>query len=138
MLKFKKDVSSIFLIVVLSLIVLLVSGFQANAENTNNQVTVSGQGDVEKKQDQKKSVGAVEAFKNMLFGDSNSSDDENGEENEEQELMENALEYLEMADKYWKKGDIENTLNELDKAYALILDADGDPAIARQKDDLRL
>ncbi len=138
MLKFKKDVSSIFLIVILSLIILLVSGFQAIAENTDNQVTVSGQGDVDKKQDQKKSVGAVEAFKNMLFGDSNSSDDENGEENEEQELMENALEYLEMADKYWKKGDIENTLNELDKAYALILDADGDPAIARQKDDLRL
>jgi membrane-bound lytic murein transglycosylase D len=138
MLKFKKDVSSIFLIVSLSLIVLLVSGFQAIAENTNNQVTLSGQGDIEKKQDQKKSVGPVEAFKNMLFGDSNSSDDENGEENEEQELMENALEYLEMADKYWKKGDIENTLNELDKAYALILDADGDPGIARQKDDLRL
>lgn len=138
MLKFKKYVSSIFLIVSLSLVILLLSGFQAIAENTNNQVTVTGQGDIEKKQEQKKSVSAVEAFKNMLFGDSNSSDDENGEEDEEQELMENALEYLEMADKYWKKGDIENTLNELDKAYALILDADGDPGIARQKDDLRL
>ncbi|MDD4356352.1 MAG: LysM peptidoglycan-binding domain-containing protein, partial [Smithellaceae bacterium] len=85
-------------------------------------------------------IGAVEAVKNMLFGDSNSdsSDDESAEEDEEQELMDNALEFLEKADQYWKKGDIENTLNELDKAYALILDADGEVAIARQKDDLRL
>jgi len=57
---------------------------------------------------------------------------------EEQDLMENALELLEMADNYWKKGDIENTLNELDKAYALLLDTNGDVEIARQKDDLRL
>ncbi len=140
MLKCNKNVSFISLIVSLSLIVLLVSGFQAFAENTNQQAALSGTNITEKKQDQKKSIGPVEAFTNMLFGDSKSdlSDNEDGEEDEEQELMENALEYLEMADKYWKKGDIENTLNELDKAYALILDADGDPAIARQKDDLRL
>ncbi|PKN11033.1 MAG: lytic transglycosylase [Deltaproteobacteria bacterium HGW-Deltaproteobacteria-5] len=142
MLKCKKYVSSIILIVSLSLIILLVSGFQAFAENTVKQVALSGTNVGEKKQDQKKSIGAVEAFKNMLFGDSKSdaADDENGEgeEDDEQELMENALEFLEKADRYWKKGDIENTLNELDKAYALILDADGEVAIARQKDDLRL
>lgn len=57
---------------------------------------------------------------------------------EEQDLMENALDILEVADNYWKNGDIENTLNELDKAYALLLDTDGDVEIARQKDDLRL
>jgi frataxin-like iron-binding protein CyaY len=57
---------------------------------------------------------------------------------EEHDLMENALEILEVADNYWKSGDIENTLNELDKAYALLLDTDGDVEIARQKDDLRL
>jgi membrane-bound lytic murein transglycosylase D len=57
---------------------------------------------------------------------------------EEQDLMEKALELLEMADGCWKKGDIENTLNNLDKAYALVLDTNGDIEIARQKDDLRL
>ncbi len=57
---------------------------------------------------------------------------------EEQDLMEKALELLEMADGFWKKGDIENTLNNLDKAYALVLDTNGDVEIARQKDDLRL
>ena len=57
---------------------------------------------------------------------------------EEQDIMEKALDLLEVADNYWEKGDVENTINTLDKAYALILDADGDVAIARQKDDLRL
>ena len=57
---------------------------------------------------------------------------------EERDLMEKALELLELADKAWKKGDIENTLNNLDKAYALVLDTNGDIEIARQKDDLRL
>ena len=57
---------------------------------------------------------------------------------EEQDIMEKALDLLEVADNYWEKGDVENTINSLDKAYSLILDADGDVAIARQKDDLRL
>lgn len=57
---------------------------------------------------------------------------------EEQDLMEKALELLASADECWVRGDIENTLNTLDKAYALILDTNGDPAVARQKDDLRL
>lgn len=66
-------------------------------------------------------------------------DDENeAAVEEEQDLMENALEILEVADTYWRNGDIENTLNELDKAYALLLDTDGDVEISRQKDDLRL
>jgi len=57
---------------------------------------------------------------------------------EERDLMEKALELLDLADGSWKKGDIENALNYLDKAYALVLDTNGDVEIARQKDDLRL
>jgi membrane-bound lytic murein transglycosylase D len=60
------------------------------------------------------------------------------EEDDEQDMMDKALDLLEVADNYWEKGDVENTLNILDKAYALILDTNGDPAVARQKDDLRL
>ena len=52
--------------------------------------------------------------------------------------MEKALDLLEVADKLWKKGDIEDTLDTLDEAYALLLDANGDAAIAQEKDDLRL
>lgn len=60
------------------------------------------------------------------------------EEEDEQDMMDKALDLLEVADNYWENGDVENTLNILDKAYALILDTNGDPAVARQKDDLRL
>ena len=57
---------------------------------------------------------------------------------DKQEMMEKALDLLEVADKLWEKGDIENTLNTLDEAYALLLNANGDAAIAQEKDDLRL
>lgn len=60
------------------------------------------------------------------------------EREEKQDKMEKALDLLEVADKLWKKGDIENTLNTLDEAYALLLDANGDMAIVQEKDDLRL
>ncbi len=60
------------------------------------------------------------------------------QEEDEQDMMEKALDLMEVADDYWEKGDVENTVNMLDKAYALILDTNGDPAVARQKDDLRL
>lgn len=62
----------------------------------------------------------------------------NGDEEEKQDIMENALELLEEADKLWEKGDIEETLDTLDEAYSLIIDANGDAAIAQEKDDLRL
>jgi len=64
--------------------------------------------------------------------------DKERETEEEQDLMEKALDLLEVADTFWEKGDVENTLNTLDKAYALVLDTNGDVAVARQKDDLRL
>ncbi len=67
-----------------------------------------------------------------------SKEESEAEVEDEQDLMEKAVELLEIADKYWKNGDIENTLNTLDKAYALVLDTNGDVEIARQKDDLRL
>lgn len=62
----------------------------------------------------------------------------NDDDDDEQDMMDKALDLLEVADNYWENGDVENTLIVLDKAYALILDANGNPAVARQKDDLRL
>ncbi len=57
---------------------------------------------------------------------------------EKQDMMEKALDLLEVADKLWEKGDVENTLNTLDEAYALLLAANGDVTIGQEKDDLRL
>jgi len=57
---------------------------------------------------------------------------------EEQEMMEKILALLEEADDCWDRGDIDNTINTLDKAYAMLLDANGNAEVPRQKDDLRL
>ncbi len=57
---------------------------------------------------------------------------------QEQDLMEEALTLLNRSEDAWCQGNLETALEMLDQAYAMILDADGDPDIARQKDDLRL
>ncbi|MGD1152536.1 MAG: LysM peptidoglycan-binding domain-containing protein [Syntrophales bacterium] len=67
----------------------------------------------------------------------------NGAANEQErekgrDIMEEALELLDESREYWVKGDLENALDLLDQAYALLLDTDGEPEIARQKDDIRL
>ena len=56
---------------------------------------------------------------------------------EEQETLDQALELLNQSQDFWQKGDVDNALKCLDEAYALILEVNGDPEIARQKDDLR-
>jgi membrane-bound lytic murein transglycosylase D len=60
------------------------------------------------------------------------------EQEKERDIMEEALLLIDQSRTYWEKGDLEKALDMLDQAYALILDTDGDPDIARQKDDLRL
>jgi membrane-bound lytic murein transglycosylase D len=57
---------------------------------------------------------------------------------EKQELMEKALELLEDADQQWNRGDIDGTLETLDEAYGMLLDANGDVTVSQEKDDLRL
>ena len=59
-------------------------------------------------------------------------------EDEERDIMEEALALLEESNAHWQKGDLENAQNLLDEAYALIIETDGDTDISRQKDDLRL
>ena len=54
------------------------------------------------------------------------------------DIMEEAIDLLDESRDYWIKGDLENALDLLDQAYALLLDTNGDPDIARQKDDIRL
>jgi len=57
---------------------------------------------------------------------------------EQQELLEQALDLLNQSQRFWHRGDIDNSLRCLDEAYGLILEVNGDPETARQKDDLRL
>ena len=72
-------------------------------------------------------------------GTANAKEIVNGKTQEkERDIMEESLQLLDESRTYWEKGDLENALDMLDQAYALLLDTDGDPDIARQKDDLRL
>ncbi|MCX7636154.1 MAG: transglycosylase SLT domain-containing protein, partial [Syntrophales bacterium] len=67
------------------------------------------------------------------------AEETNGERNNAgQEVMEQALTLLEASQEYWQRGDVESALEMLDQAYGLIIKADGDPEVGRQKDDLRL
>jgi membrane-bound lytic murein transglycosylase D len=59
-------------------------------------------------------------------------------EETERDIMEEALVLLNESHSYWVNGDLENALEMLDQAYAILLDTNGNPDIARQKDDLRL
>lgn len=89
-------------------------------------------------QDQKQKEKPDAKLSNDTFSDAGQTQKNRPTAEDEQDIMEKSLDLLEVADSYWEKGDVENTINTLDKAYALILDADGDVAISRQKDDLRL
>ena len=60
------------------------------------------------------------------------------EEETERDIMEEALLLLDESQKFWVKGELEDALQMLDQAYALLLDTNGNPDTVRQKDDLRL
>jgi membrane-bound lytic murein transglycosylase D len=65
----------------------------------------------------------------------------NGHDSDEMEMdetTEEALNLLKQAQIFRQKGDVDNALKALDQAYGLILEVNGDPNVARQKDDLRL
>lgn len=104
------------------------------AENTSmNNLNQPIKSDHKRTLEQKEKVSGKSDTKVFSIQDKDESKDD-----DEEEMMEKALDLLEVADNYWEKKDVENTINILDKAYALLLDANGDPALARQKDDLRL
>lgn len=135
MLKCRKNVLSFF-ICCLIVAVLLLTGIPGNADPVQRHNPI--------KEVEEQTLVASQTKAGLpddpLYKDQQNSKDEEDKAGveEEQDLMDNVLAILEVADNYWNDGDIENTLNELDKAYALLLDTNGDVEIARQKDDLRL
>jgi membrane-bound lytic murein transglycosylase D len=109
---------------------------KAFVENTNINDTIQSTKNEDKKaQDAKKDTSAKPSG-SITSALKQAQEEEQRED--EQDMMDKALDLLEVAEDYWEKGDVENTLNVLDKAYAVILDTNGDPEVARQKDDLRL
>jgi peptidoglycan lytic transglycosylase D len=56
-----------------------------------------------------------------------------------QPVLDEALEYCQTSQDFWQKGELENALEALDQAYALILQVDTNniPKLIQQKEDLR-
>ena len=57
----------------------------------------------------------------------------------DQELLDSALEFCQVSNDFWDKGDLDNALEALDEAYALILKVNTEKSadILQQRDDLR-
>jgi membrane-bound lytic murein transglycosylase D len=75
--------------------------------------------------------------------ETNQNDDNNSEETapitkNDQPALDEALELCQVSQDFWQKGELENAVDALDQAYALILGVDTtDPKLIQQKEDLR-
>lgn len=112
----------------------------AAAETSSLNVLSSVVTVAEKRQGVEKQAAPAETEKKSKPGDSRKIEENYVKkvQEEEQSIMEEALALLEESDEYWKEGELEEALDLLDRAYALIIETNDDPLIARQKDDLRL
>ena len=56
-----------------------------------------------------------------------------------QELLDFTLNYCEISNDFWERGDLERALEACDKAYSYVLKVNGedDPEVLQQKEDLR-
>ncbi|MCX5827202.1 MAG: LysM peptidoglycan-binding domain-containing protein [Deltaproteobacteria bacterium] len=134
-----------FMILLFVLIFPLVDGSHLYGGDTKDS-NPSQEGVVKPMQkDEKKSVNSSPGWniggseeKGSAEAGQSESKSKGGEVQQEQDMMDAAMRLLSESHDYWIKGDSESALEMLDQAYALILETDGDPEIARQKDDLRL
>jgi membrane-bound lytic murein transglycosylase D len=138
-----KIVMRIALLSILAAVVIVLgpgptAGPAAGEEAVKKKVAAAAPGgDVQKPETSNTKPAAAEKTAEAKVEASN-EDDDGDEKDEGQELMEDALSILAESDEAWKKGDVESALDLLDQAYSLVLDANGDPNVSRQKDDLRL
>ena len=70
---------------------------------------------------------------------SNDETDKCAADKEAQAILDEALDYCEVSQSAWQKGELDSALDALDKAYSLILEVDikQDAKLIQQKEDLR-
>ncbi|NLA75929.1 MAG: lytic transglycosylase domain-containing protein, partial [Deltaproteobacteria bacterium] len=68
------------------------------------------------------------------------SDREISEPHTEQEIIDSALEFCQASNDFWEKGELDNAIDCLDKAYSLTLKIGNtvNPVILQEKEDLRI
>ncbi|RPH47831.1 MAG: LysM peptidoglycan-binding domain-containing protein [Desulfobacteraceae bacterium] len=77
--------------------------------------------------------------------DLNDTEEDNGSgkntspKKKSENIMDEALDYCQMAQELWQKGELDNAIESLDQAYSLILsvDSNDNSALAQQKEDIR-
>ncbi len=81
------------------------------------------------------------AFAENVPEDENQGEAKNDDSGDKvgQSSLDEALDFCEVAQSFWQKGELENALDALDKAYSLILNVDTrqDSKLIQQKEDLR-
>jgi membrane-bound lytic murein transglycosylase D len=65
---------------------------------------------------------------------------EEGNDDKKQNPLDTALNFYQASQELWSRGELEEAIDALDKAYSLILNvsSDSDPAMNREKEDLRI
>jgi len=123
--------------------------FAANPSDTNTIVsdennTVSGnqklQSDVKGKKTVKCAENGATLVSTGSLGNTQTSTSEKKQKNiTTQSKIDHALELCQTAQTLWEKGELENALEELDKAYSTILelDTEDNPEFNQQKEDMR-
>ena len=81
----------------------------------------------------------AEAFENNENPDENADEKNTAFAKSNQSLLDEALDLCQVSQDFWQNGELENALDALDQAYALILRVDpSDPTkLTQQKEDLR-
>ncbi len=145
----KKTSVSMFLLLLLFLFVCSCSSHKTPATNNQNgnlpKAAQNGQSNSDNGfyslpvSDKEKGEGAhgVPGIASANDKNDGSGKKENGDEN--QNLLDAALELTEASQEYWADGEVEDAIDALDEAYALILKVETDdaPKLAQQKEDLR-
>jgi membrane-bound lytic murein transglycosylase D len=135
-----KPVVTLSFLLICQIFIQALSSAPVLAETSSLNVLSTVVSSAEKRQVAEKQATPAEIEKKIRPSEAPAIDENNKRkvQEEEQSIMEDALALLEESENYWKKGNLEDALDLLDRAYALIIETNDDPIIARQKDDLRL
>jgi peptidoglycan lytic transglycosylase D len=85
-------------------------------------------------------VGTEDQNSSLAVPDSQNHESKDSDQGEKiQSVLDEALDFCQASQDFWQKGELENALEALDHAYALILKTDttNSPKLIQQKEDLR-
>jgi membrane-bound lytic murein transglycosylase D len=76
---------------------------------------------------------------NSRSNDKNQAAEKSAQGDKTQSILDEALDFCQESQDFWQKGELENALEALDRAYALILEinVDDNPKLIQEKEDLR-